>query len=173
MPASAVAQDRTVAVNGEVTQQVPNDTAGLGFSVSRERRSRGAALSAVAGGLRGVIAAVQTVPGVGAGDVTSGRISIRRVPRHKDAVLYRASRESASSCTSRCGRRSDQRRDHSGSDRHQRPQLLRRQLEAAYNKALVAAFDQARARASALAARQVAALGPVVSIAEGGGVEPG
>ena len=41
---------------------------------------------------------------------------------------------------------------------------------AAYNSALTAAFDQARERAAALAARAGAALGPALSIEEGGGV---
>src|SRR3954452_23867786 len=88
--AAGAALERTVSVTADATLKVPNDSAGLGFSVSRERRTRGAALRAVAGGLRGVIAAAQGIPGVGAGDVTSGRISVRKSFRGR-RVVYRAS----------------------------------------------------------------------------------
>ena len=51
-PASAAAQDRTITVNGSATQEVPNDTAGLGFQVAKERSSRAAALRIVSTRLR-------------------------------------------------------------------------------------------------------------------------
>lgn len=41
LPASASAVERTVTVKGSATQKVPNDAAKLGFSVSKERKSRG------------------------------------------------------------------------------------------------------------------------------------
>src|SRR3954454_19011871 len=85
-PASAGAAERTVSVTAEATLKVPNDSASLGFSVSRERRSRGGALRAVSGGLRGVIAAVEAIPGVGASDVTTGRIAVRKSVRGRRAV---------------------------------------------------------------------------------------
>src|SRR4051794_14363687 len=88
-PAAAAAAERTVSVTAEATLKVPNDSASLGFSVSRERRSRGGALRAVSGGLRGVIAAVEAIPGVGASDVTTGRIAVRKSVRGRRAV-YRA-----------------------------------------------------------------------------------
>jgi uncharacterized protein len=170
VPASAVAQDRTVAVNGEVTQQVPNDTAGLGFSVSVERRSRGAALSAVAGRLNAVIAAVQAVPGVGPGDVTTGRISVRKVS-HGKRVAYRAGEWIAVVL-----HQPDQAGNlvgiaiGAGATGTSGPSFFVGDSQLAYTRALVAAFDQAKARAAALAAEAGASLGPVVSIEEGGGV---
>ena len=101
VPASAqAAVERTVSVTAEATLKVPNDSASLGFSVSRERRSRGAALRAVAGGLRGVIAAVQAIPGVGPGDVTTGRISVRKSFRGDARSSTAPARASASPCTS-------------------------------------------------------------------------
>lgn len=171
VPASAVAQDRTIAVNGEVTQQVPNDTAGLGFSVSVERRTRGAALSAVSGRLRAVIAAVQAVPGVGPGDVTTGRISVRK-ESHGKRVVYRAGEGIAVVL-----HQPDQAGNlvgvaiRAGATGTSGPNFFVGDSQIAYNRALVAAFDQAKARAAALAAEAGASLGPVVSIEEGGGVE--
>ena len=89
-PAGAAAQERTVAATGEATLRVANDSAGVGFSVSRERRSRGAALQAASAGLRRVIAAMQNAsPASGAGDVATGRISVRKPARGKRTV-YRA-----------------------------------------------------------------------------------
>ena len=170
VPASAVAQDRTIAVNGEVTQQVPNDTAGLGFSVSVQRRSRGAALSAVAGRLNAVIAAVQVVPGVGPGDVTTGRISVRKVSLGKRTV-YRAGEGIAVVL-----HQPDQAGNlvgvaiRAGATGTSGPNFFVGDSQLAYTRALVAAFDQAKARAAALAAEAGASLGPVVSIEEGGAV---
>src|ERR1700720_1703670 len=85
-PATAAALERTVTVNGMATQEVPNDTASLGLAVSRQRKTRAAALRIVSVRLHRVIAAVQTVPGVGPGDVTTGRISLRKVIRGKRTV---------------------------------------------------------------------------------------
>ena len=81
-PASAgAAIERTVSVTASATLKVPNDSASLGFSVSQERRTRGAALQAVSGKLAAVVATVQATPGVGAGDVTTGRITVRKTFR--------------------------------------------------------------------------------------------
>jgi uncharacterized protein YggE len=88
LPAGAA--ERTVTVRGSATQKVPNDAAKLGFSVSVERRSRAAALHAVAARLRAVIATVQASPGVGPGDATTGAISVRKI-RRDERTLFRAS----------------------------------------------------------------------------------
>ncbi len=170
VPAAALAQDRAIAVNGEVTQQVPNDTAGVGFSVSKERRTRGAALSAVSARLRDMIAAVQAVPGVGPGDVTTGRISVRKVSRGKH-VVFRAGEGIAVVL-----HQPDQAGNlvaaaiQAGATGTSGPNFFVGNSQLAYNRALVAAFDQAKARAAALAAEAGAALGPALSIEEGGGV---
>src|SRR3954451_9077896 len=90
LPTGASAAERTVTVKGSATQKVPNDAAKLGFSVSKERKSRGAALHVVAAKLRAVIAAVQATPGIGPGDVTTGRISIFKAHAGK-STIFRAS----------------------------------------------------------------------------------
>lgn len=79
VPASAgAATERTISVTANATLKVPNDSAGLGLAVSREKSTRAAALRAVAAGLRSVIAVAQDTPGVGPGDITTGRISVRK-----------------------------------------------------------------------------------------------
>lgn len=171
VPASAAALERTVSVTANATLKVPNDSASLGFSVSRERRSRGAALRAVSAGLRGVIAAVQGVPGVGVGDVTTGRISVRKSFRG-ERVVYRASEgigvtlhqpdKAGELVTAAIG---------AGATGISGPNFFVGDTEAAFAEALGAAFDKAKVRAAALASRAGATLGPALTIDEGDGAE--
>src|ERR1700753_2161482 len=90
LPAAAgAATGRTVAVTASAKIKVPNDTATVGFGVKRERKTRAAALQATAAALRQVIAATKASPGVGEGDVRTGRIDVR--PTKKGEVtVYRA-----------------------------------------------------------------------------------
>jgi uncharacterized protein len=172
VPSSALAQERTVVVKGSATQEVPNDTASLEFSVTKERRSRAAALSVVSMRLREVIAAVQTIPGVGAGDVTTGQISVRKVPRGKHP-LYRAS-EGIAVILHEPGRAGElvNAAVAAGATGTNGPNFFPGNPEQAYNNTLIAAFDQAKAKASALATRAGATLGPAISIEEGSEVVP-
>lgn len=172
VPAAAAAQERTVSVNGSATQQVPNDTAGLGFQVAKERGSRAAALRVVAVRLRAVIAAVEAVPGVGAGDVTTGPISIRKVVRDKRAV-YRAS-EGISVILHEPDRAGEMvsAAVAAGATGSSGPRFFAGDPELAYESTLLAAFDQAKAKAAALAVRAGATLGPAISIEEGAELVP-
>jgi uncharacterized protein YggE len=171
-PASAIALDRTVSVKATVEREVPNDTAEVRFSVTKERQGRGAALRIVAIRLRAVIAAVQTIPGIGPGDVSTGEITVRRVERGKKPV-YRASEGvtviihrpdlagelvSAGVAAGATGTRG--------------PNFFVGNREAAYDAALVEAMGRAKAKAEALAIAAGATLGPVVTIAESGDVVP-
>ncbi len=170
-PATAGAAERTVSVTAEATLKVPNDSAGLGFSVSKERRSRAAALRAVSGKLRSVIAAVQTIPGVGAGDVTTGRISVRKTFRGTRPV-YRAAEgigvtlhqpDKAGELVSAAIA--------AGATGVSGPNFFVGDSEAAFTDALAAAFDKAKLRATALATRAGATLGAALAIDEGEGPE--
>jgi uncharacterized protein YggE len=168
---TAAAQERTIVVKGSAEQQVVNDTASLRFTVSKDRRTRAAALGAMAAHLRNVIATARSFPGVGPGDVTTSSVSVRRLPRPKPyyratqavtVVLHDASRAGelitaaiAAGATSTHG-----------------PEFFPGDPNAAFMAALVAAFDQAKAKATALAARAGSALGPVISIEEGAEVVP-
>lgn len=172
VPAVAAGQERTVTVNGSATQQVPNDTAGLGLQVAKERPSRAAALRIVAVRLRAVIAAVEGVPGVGAGDVTTGRISIRKVIRDKRTV-YRAS-EGISVTLHQPERAGElvSAAVGAGATGTSGPHFFPGDPELAYENTLLVAFDQAKAKAAALASRAGATLGPAISIEEGSEVVP-
>lgn len=171
LPASAAAQG-TIAVKGSATLEVPNDTAAVGLGVTKERGSRAAALRVVSLRLREVIAAVQAIPGVGAGDVTTGRISVRKVTRGERTV-YRAS-EGITVTLHQPDRAGElvSAAIAAGATGTNGPRFFPGNPGAAYNDALVAAFDQAKAKAQSLATRAGAALGPVQSIEEGGEVVP-
>lgn len=166
LPPSASAVERTVSVKGSATQKVPNDAAKLGFSVSKERKTRKAALKAVSVRLRAVIAAIQG-PGIGPGDVTTGRISIEKA-RIGSSVVYRAAEgvgvvlhepDRAGELVNAAVR--------AGATGTRGPDFFASDPEAAYNNTLIAAFDQAKAKAAALAARAGATLGPALTIEEG------
>jgi uncharacterized protein YggE len=166
MPSSAVAAERTVTVTGSATQKVPNDAAKLGFSVSEERKSREAALHLVATRLHAVIAAVQATPGVGPGDVTTGAISVRKVERDK-RIRFRAS-EGVGVVLHEPARAGElvNAAVAAGATGTRGPDFFASDPEAAYNNTLIAAFDQAKSKASALATRAGATLGPAITIEE-------
>jgi uncharacterized protein YggE len=153
-------------VNGTAAQQVVNDTASLFVSVSRDRRTRRAALRAVAVRLRALIGVVQEFPGVEPGDVTTGLVSVQRLSRRKrffragegiTVILHDPSRAGELITAVIAAGATDTRG----------PNFFPSDPDLAYTDALIAAFDQAKARASALAARAGAVLGPVISIEEG------
>jgi uncharacterized protein YggE len=170
VPAGAqAATERTISVTANATLKVPNDSASLGFAVSRERRSRGAALQAVASGLRSVIAVVQATPGVGPGDITTGRITVRKSFRGSQP-LYRAGEgvgvilhqpdKAGELVSAAIG---------AGATGVSGPNFFVGDSEAAFTGALAAAFDKAKVRASALATQAGGTLGPALQIDEGEG----
>ncbi|MET0557921.1 MAG: SIMPL domain-containing protein [Solirubrobacterales bacterium] len=168
---AAMAAERTVAVEASATLKVPNDSASVGLSVSLERGTRGAALQAVSAKLGRVIATAQTIPGVGDGDVRTGRVSVRKSFRG-NKPSYRASEgigvtlhqpdkagELISAAIS------------AGATGVSGPNYFVGDTEAASTKALTAAFEKAKVRATALAGAAGATLGQTLSIDEGGGAE--
>jgi uncharacterized protein YggE len=169
-PATVAAAERTVSVTATVERQVPNDAAEVHFAVSKERTGRAAALRVVALRVRAVIAASQRIAGVGAGDVTTGSISVRRVERGKRPV-YRASEgvtvvthqpEGAGELVAAGVA--------AGATSTRGPRFFVGDREAAYDAALVEALGKAKAKAGLLAAAAGATLGPAITIVEGGGV---
>jgi uncharacterized protein len=172
LPVSVGAQERTVSVRGMATREVPNDTASLRFSVSKERRSRAAALRIVSIRLRAVIATVQESPGVGSGDVTTGQVTIDKVFR-KEKTVYRAS-QSVTVILHQPERAGEMigAAVAAGATGTNGPTFFPGDPEAAYNNTLIAAFDQAKAKAAALAARAGAILGAPITIEEGAEVVP-
>jgi uncharacterized protein YggE len=169
--ATALGAERTVTVSASATLKVANDTATAGFSVAKERRSRGAALRAASAKLRAVIAAVQAIPGVGPGDVETGRISVRKTLRGKRTV-YRAAEgigvtlhqpDNAGDLVSAAIA--------AGATGLSGPSFTVGDTEAAFAKALAAAFEKAKLKATALATAAGATLGQAITIDEGSGGE--
>ena len=172
MPAGAgAATGRTVAVTASANIKVPNDTATVGFGVKRERKTRAAALQATAAGLNKVIAAAKAFPGVGEGDVRTGRVNIRPVEKGK-VTVYRATEgiqvtlhepaKAGELITKGLG---------AGATGVQGPSFSVGNEEEAFAKVLAAAFDKAKERATILAAQAGAKLGQALTIEEGSGAE--
>src|SRR5215218_1415167 len=172
VPAAASAAERTVSVTATVERTVPNDTAEVRFSVSKERPGRGAALRVVALRLKAVISSAQGIAGVGPGDVTTGSISVRRVEKGKRPV-FRASEgvtvithqpEAAGELVAAGVA--------AGATGTRGPNFFVGDREAAYDAALVEALEKAKAKAGMLATAAGATLGPAITITEGGAVVP-
>jgi hypothetical protein len=172
LPAAAgAATGRTVAVTASATVKVPNDTAKLGFGVKREKKTRGAALQATAAGLRKVIATAQAFPGVGEGDIRTGRINVRPVRKGK-VTVYRATEgirvtlhepsKSGELITAALA---------AGATGVSGPSFSVGSEEAAFAKVLGAAFVKAKERATVLATQAGAGLGAAITIEEGEGAE--
>ncbi len=172
LPAAAgAATGRTVAVTASATVKVPNDTATIGLGVKRERKSRAAALQATAAGLRKVIAAVKAFPGVGEGDVRTGRIDVRPVKKGK-VTVYRATEGISVTLhePSKAGELISQGLA-AGATGVSGPSFSIGNREEAFAKVLAAAFDKAKERATVLATQAGAHLGPAITIEEGEGAE--
>jgi uncharacterized protein YggE len=165
VPATALAAERTVSVEATATVKVPNDSASVGLGVSLERGSRSVALRAVSAKLNKVIAAVQAIPGVGAGDVQTGRVSVRKTRDGR----YRAS-EGIAVTLHEPSRAGDlvQAAIGAGATGVRGPSYFVGDQEAAYASALAAAFQKAKAKAATLAAQAGTTLGPALTITEGG-----
>jgi hypothetical protein len=172
LPAAAgAATGRTVAVTASANIKVPNDTAKVGFGVKRERKTRTAALQATAAGLRQVIAAAKAFPGVGEGDVRTGRINVSPVQKGK-VTVYRATEgiqvtlhepaKSGELIAAGLG---------AGATGVSGPSFSVGNEEEAFAQVLAAAFTKAKERASILATQAGATLGPALTIEEGEGAE--
>ncbi|MBS1881772.1 MAG: SIMPL domain-containing protein [Actinobacteria bacterium] len=172
LPAGAgAASGRTVAVTASATVKVPNDTATIGLGVKRERKSRAAALQATAAGLRKVIAAAKAFPGVGEGDVRTGRIDVRAVKQGK-ATVYRAT-EGISVTLHQPAKAGEliSAGLAAGATGVSGPSFSVGNEEEAFAKVLAAAFDKAKERATVLATQAGAQLGAAITIEEGEGAE--
>jgi uncharacterized protein YggE len=169
--AAGAATGRTVAVTASANIKVPNDTAKVGFGVKRERKSRTAALRATAAGLRQVIAAAKALPGVGEGDIRTGRIDVSPVRKGK-ATVYRATE--GIQVTLHEPDKSGEliaKGLAAGATGVSGPTFSVGNEEAAFAKVLAAAFDKAKERAGVLATQAGAKLGQALTIEEGEGAE--
>jgi uncharacterized protein len=172
LPAAAgAATGRTVAVTASANIKVPNDTAKVGFGVKSERKTRTAALQATAASLRKVIATAKGFPGVGEGDIKTGRVNIRSVQKGK-VTVYRATQgiqvtlhepdKSGELISAGLA---------AGATGVSGPTFTVGNEEEAFAKVLAAAFTKAKERATILATQAGAHLGQALTIEEGEGAE--
>jgi uncharacterized protein len=172
LPAAAgAATGRTVAVTASANVKVPNDTSKVGFGVKSERKTRTAALQATAASLRKVIATAKSFPGVGEGDIKTGRVDIRSVQKGK-VTVYRATQgiqvtlhEPAKSGELISAGLA------AGATGVSGPTFTVGNEEEAFAKVLAAAFTKAKERATILATQAGAHLGQALTIEEGEGAE--
>ena len=172
LPAAAsAATGRTVAVTAKATIKLPNDTATIGLGVKRERKTRGAALQATAKELRKVIATAQSFPGVGEGDIRTGRIDVRPIQKG-EATVYRAT-EGISITLHEPAKAGEliSKGLAVGATGVSGPSFKVGNQEEAFGKALAAAFAKAKERATILAGQAGAKLGEALTIEEGEGAE--
>jgi uncharacterized protein YggE len=172
LPAAAsAATGRTVAVTASANVKVPNDTAKVGFGVKRERKTRTAALQATAAGLRKVIAAAKAFPGVGEGDIRTGRVNVSPVKKGK-VTVYRAT-EGIQVTLHEPAKAGEliAKGLAAGATGVSGPSFTVGNEEEAFAKVLAAAFVKAREHATVLAAQAGAKLGQALTIEEGEGAE--
>jgi hypothetical protein len=172
LPAAAsAATGRTVAVTAKATIKLPNDTATIGLGVKRERKTRSAALQETAKELRKVIATVQSFPGVGEGDIRTGRINVRPVQKGK-VTVYRAT-EGISVTLHEPAKAGEliSKGLAAGATGVSGPSFTVGNQEEAFGKALAAAFTKAKERATILAGQAGANLGEAITIEEGEGAQ--
>lgn len=164
----------TVTVSGVHVERIANDTATVGFGVRAERRSAEVALAVTSKRIRAVIAAVEKAGGVAPSDITTGRISVRKLTLRGDDGRRLGTRFRASQgvnvtilVVKRTGRVVSAGVS-AGATVLSGPRYFVSDPDSRYRDALLRAFDAAKRKARALATRSGRTLGPVLSITEGG-----
>lgn len=166
----------SVTVFGTHVEMVGNDAASVGFGVSVVRKTGPAALAATSTRIRAVIAAVTKAGVIDPADISTGRISIRKIiVRDRDGKPIGTQFRSGQSINVTV---MDVKRTgavvaagvKAGATGVNGPRFFVSDSEARYQDALLRAFDVAKDKAQALATRAGRTLGPALSITEGGGV---
>jgi len=170
LPATAAAQQRTISVAGNASLSAANDTARVSFAVESVRRSRSAALGAASRRLTAVIATLRRND-VAPADTRTGSIAIRRervrTRGGRRVTRYRASQ--GVRAVVRPARRVGEVVDagvRAGATVSSGPAFFVADTRALQRRALTTAFDDARAKAAALAARAGLTLGRPLSVRE-------
>jgi uncharacterized protein YggE len=174
-PAAAAGEGITVVGTGS-TPAVP-DVAEWSFGVQTTGETAAAALAANSEAMDGVVAALRDA-GIGSDDLRTEQVSV--YPRTSDdgraIVAYEASNTVRATVRDldRAGATVDAAVS-AGANQVYGPSLTLSDAKAQYRAAVEAAFDDARARAEAIAEHAGVSLGAPVAIVEGGGggVAPG
>ena len=169
LPSVAAGQaQRTISVAGDATLSARNDSARIGFRVETTRRTRRAALGASSARLRRVLAALRRV-GIRSADTSTGRVRIVRPRGRRGRPLRRFAARGGVRATLRDASRAGVVLDagvDAGATSVTGPDFFVGDPAALLRRALVAAFADARAKASQLAAAAGLTLGRPLSIRE-------
>jgi uncharacterized protein YggE len=172
VPDAASAQ-RTISVAGDASMSVPNDAARFVLGVEVSRRTPGAALRTSSARMRRVTARLRA-SGIPAADIETLVVDLDRVVRRRRGGRRRLVRFVATNrvrVTVREVRRAGETVDaavRSGATSVRGPDFFRSDARALYRQALLMAFDDARAKADALARRAGGTIGRPLSIRESG-----
>ena len=163
-----------MTVSGSSSRLVHNDTARIGINVRSDRSSARKALAATSATMRKVIGRVKAAGRIADRDIATRGISVTHVtigPPSDRSTVFRA-RQSISVLIHRV--RSTGRvikaAVGAGATAVGGPRFSVSNPDALYDRALAAAFSNARRKARVLARRAGARLGPALTINEGGGV---
>lgn len=164
----------TISVTGYGTVQTVPDEATFSFGVVTKARTAGEALAANAAEARRVIAAL-LVAGVDRSDIRTELVSLSpRVSDNGDVILGYTAQNSVS-VTLRNLDKAGVVVDAAvaaGANNVDGPALAKRNQDRLYREALRDAYDDAHAKAQALAAASGRTLGKAQTVAEGGAVQP-
>lgn len=180
LPATAAGQSqRTISVTGDASLTARNDTARVSFGVEVRRSTSTAALDASSARLRRVIAALRAA-GVGSADLQTRAIRVGRLRGARGKPLHRFAARGGVRAVIRDVSRTGAAVDaavRAGATSTDGPSFFVSDPKALFRRALVAAFRDARAKASQLAAEAGLVLGQAISIQEGdfqgGGTQQG
>lgn len=166
----------TVTVGGTDVEMVGNDASTVGFTVTKVRGTRQAALGVTSKLLRSVIKRAQQAGSIANSEVETGRIDVFKLRvRNADGEVtgYRFAAIQRVELTVLRVKRTGKvvgAGIKAGATNVSGPRYFVSDSDERYQDALLKAFDQAKEKARALAERSGHTLGAALSITEGGGV---
>jgi uncharacterized protein YggE len=171
--AQTAAGQRTIAVVGTASVTAPNDTARVSFSVTTRHSTATGALADTSARTRRVLDAL-AAQGIAKADIQTQTVGLRRIVRRtgkhrrKRRVVYTASNSVDVTVhdVSKTGAVIQAAVD-AGATRVSGVEFSASNSEGLYDQALGLAYDNARSKAAALAARAGMTLGKPISIQEG------
>lgn len=167
-------QGRTIQVLGEGTVETVPDTAGFGFGVVTRASSAKEALAANAAAAQKVIDALKGA-GVATKDIRTQQVSLSPQMNKDGTAIVGYQAQNTVSATVRDIGRAGAVVDAAvgaGANQVSGPYLTSSGRAALQRQALTAAFDDAKAKAEALARQAGGSLGPALQVSEQGAVQP-
>ena len=167
LAAAATAPARTISVSGTATLQVAPDRAALSLGVSRNAETAAGALSSANAAMQKVIDAVKAA-GVAAKDIQTSQVSLGQRTDQNGKPIGFSAVDSASVTVRDLGRTGPviDAAVAAGANQISGPTFTRADTDSLYRRALAAAFAQAKAKATTLAASAGLRLGKATQIQE-------